>query len=73
MVAEKREVFRVAVTVRTTTFYTRTKSRKLRAATVSAGDLVPEVEALLAKFDIDRPVRLLGVRFDLLDSAPTPG
>ena len=67
VVAEKREVFRVAVTVRTTTFYTRTKSHKLRAATVSADDLVPEVQALLGKFDIDRPVRLLGVRFDLLD------
>ncbi|MFZ2240828.1 MAG: DNA polymerase IV [Gordonia amarae] len=67
VVAEKRDVFRVAVTVRTTTFYTRTKSHKLRAATVSADDLLPEVEALLAKFELDRPVRLLGVRFDLLD------
>lgn len=66
VLAENREVFRVAVTVRTTTFYTRTKSRKLAAPTTRFDDIVPVIADLLGDFEIDRPVRLLGVRCDLV-------
>lgn len=66
VIAEGREVFRVAVTVRTASFWTRTKSRKLPAPTTDLDVLEPAVLALLEKFEIDRPVRLLGPRFDLV-------
>ncbi|GAC47126.1 DNA polymerase IV [Gordonia aichiensis] len=72
VIAEGRVPFRVAVTVRTSTFYTRTKSRKLQAPTVDISELTPVVLELLDRFDADRPVRLLGVRMDLvpLDAQP---
>lgn len=66
VVAEERLPFRVAVTVRTTTFYTRTKSRKLPAPSLDFDQLEAVVADLLTKFEIDRPVRLLGVRLDLV-------
>lgn len=66
VVDEGREVFRVAVTLRTKTFFTRTKSRKLGAVTVDAGQILPVLHALLDDFELDRPVRLLGVRLDLV-------
>ncbi|MDL9936006.1 DNA polymerase IV [Gordonia sp. ABSL1-1] len=65
--AEGRMPFRVAVTVRTSTFYTRTKSRKLPTPTDDFAALAPVVEDLLGRFELDRPVRLLGVRLDLAD------
>ncbi|HNP58874.1 MAG TPA: DNA polymerase IV [Gordonia sp. (in: high G+C Gram-positive bacteria)] len=68
VVDEDREVFRVAVTVRTKTFYTRTKSRKLPAPTTESAAIGPVVHALLDDFELDRPVRLLGVRLDLVAS-----
>lgn len=72
VVGEERLPFRVAVTVRTTTFYTRTKSRKLPAPSLDYDELESVVADLLGRFDIDRPVRLLGVRLDLVtDDAPT--
>ncbi|MGU3293379.1 DNA polymerase IV [Williamsia sp. M5A3_1d] len=67
IVGEGRVVSRVAVTVRTTTFFTRTKSRKLPAPTTSLADIEPAVHVLLDKFDLDRPVRLLGVRLELTE------
>ena len=63
---EGRSVFRVAVTVRTTTFWTRTKSHKLPEPTTDLAVLEREVLALLGRFELDRPVRLLGPRFDLV-------
>ncbi|MCK8616179.1 DNA polymerase IV [Gordonia sp. C13] len=72
VVAEERLPFRVAVTVRTTTFYTRTKSRKLPAPSLDFDQLEAVVADLLTKFDIDRPVRLLGVRLDLVTDEDTP-
>ncbi|MFV0533131.1 MAG: DNA polymerase IV [Cumulibacter sp.] len=63
---ENRIVFRVAVTIRTVTFWTRTKSHKLPTPTTDLGVLEREVLALLAKFEVTKPVRLLGPRFDLL-------
>ncbi|MGW0039232.1 DNA polymerase IV [Gordonia sp. NPDC003376] len=64
--AEGRVAFRVAVTVRTSTFYTRTKSKKLTAPTTDRDAVVPEVARLLTKFEQGRPIRLLGVRLDLV-------
>ena len=66
VVSEGRTPFRVAVTVRTSTFYTRTKSRKLATPTIELSQLTSVVIDLLDRFDADRPVRLLGVRMDLL-------
>ena len=56
----------VAVTVRTAGFYTRTKVRKLPEPTVDAGTVVDAALGVFALFDIDRPIRLLGIRLDLL-------
>nr|WP_237421977.1 DNA polymerase IV [Gordonia sp. SID5947] len=66
VLAQERVVFRVAVTLRTSTFFTRTKSRKLPAPTTVYDQIEPVVVALLDGFERDRPVRLLGVRLDLV-------
>jgi DNA polymerase-4 len=65
VVAESRIVTRVAVTVRTNTFYTRTKIRKLDEPTTDAGVIVAAALRVLDLFELDRPVRLLGVRLEL--------
>jgi DNA polymerase IV len=63
--AAGRTVTRVAVTLRTKTFYTRTKIRKLAAAGNDDGPIVDTALDLLHQFELDRPVRLLGVRLEL--------
>ncbi|MEZ0342709.1 DNA polymerase IV [Mycobacterium sp. pV006] len=65
VVEQARIVTRVAVTVRTKTFYTRTKIRKLAAPGTDSEVIVATAMELLAQFDLDRPVRLLGVRLEL--------
>ena len=65
VVAAARIVTRVAVTVRTATFYTRTKIRKLDDATTDADVIVAAALRVLDLFELDRPVRLLGVRLEL--------
>jgi DNA polymerase-4 len=65
-----RIVTRVAVTVRTKTFFTRTKIRKLASAGTDSDAIITTALQLLDQFDLDRPVRLLGVRLEL---APPPG
>jgi len=65
VVAAARIVIRVAVTVRTATFYTRTKIRKLDEATTDADVIVAAALRVLDLFELDRPVRLLGVRLEL--------
>jgi DNA polymerase-4 len=65
VVVAGRIVTRVAVTVRTATFYTRTKIRKLNQATTDADVIVATALRVLALFELDRPVRLLGVRLEL--------
>lgn len=57
---------RVGVTVRTNTFYTRTKQRKLPEPTADAGEIAQAALEILGRFELDRPVRLLGVRLELL-------
>ena len=60
-----RSVTRVAVTVRTATFYTRTKIRKLDEPSTDPGVITATALAVLGLFELDRPVRLLGVRLEL--------
>ena len=66
VVASARIVSRVAVTVRTATFYTRTKIRKLDAPTTDPDVIVAAALRVLDLFELDRPVRLLGVRLELV-------
>ena len=65
VVAQSRIVTRVAVTVRTNTFYTRTKIRKLDRPTVDVEVITAAALRVLDLFELDRPVRLLGVRLEL--------
>lgn len=65
IVDERRVVTRVAVTVRTATFFTRTKIRTLPAPGTDPEIVVGIALDLLGEFDLTRPVRLLGVRLDL--------
>ncbi|OBH28612.1 DNA polymerase IV [Mycobacterium sp. E342] len=65
VLAAGRIVTRVAVTVRTATFYTRTKIRKLEAPTTDRDTIVAAALRVLDLFELDRPVRLLGVRLEL--------
>ena len=65
VVAQSRVVTRVAVTVRTSTFFTRTKIRKLDEPSTDTGVIVAAARRVLDLFDLDRPVRLLGVRLEL--------
>ncbi len=66
VLAQARVVTRVAVTVRTATFYTRTKIRKLDAPTTDRDTIVAATLRVLDLFPLDRPVRLLGVRLELV-------
>jgi DNA polymerase-4 len=65
VVAASRIVTRVAVTVRTATFYTRTKVRKLHEPTIDPDVIGAAALRVLDLFQLDRPVRLLGVRLEL--------
>jgi DNA polymerase-4 len=65
IVAQGRVVTRVAVTVRTNTFYTRTKIRKLPSPSVDGEAITKTALDLLDLFELERPIRLLGVRLEL--------
>ncbi|HET9875494.1 MAG TPA: DNA polymerase IV [Mycobacterium sp.] len=65
VVDQSRIVTRVAVTVRTATFYTRTKIRKLDHPGTDPGAITATALRILDLFELDRPVRLLGVRLEL--------
>lgn len=60
--AEGRKVTHVSVKVRTATFFTRTKIAKLPEPTDEVDAVVALAKVVLGRFDINRPVRLLGVR-----------
>jgi len=66
VVAAARIVTRVAVTVRTATFYTRTKIRKLDTPSTDADVITAAALHILDLFELDRPIRLLGVRLELV-------
>jgi len=61
---EGRPVIRVAVKVRFAPFFTQTRSVSLEAPTQDPTTLEQAATAALARFDLTRPVRLLGVRAD---------
>lgn len=63
--AEGRPALRVAVKVRFAPFFTATHSAPLAAPTADADPIAAAAAVALAKFTLDRPVRLLGVRADL--------
>ena len=65
VVAEGRRVTHVAVKVRFATFFTRTKIRKLPAPSIDTDEIARAALAVLDRFELDRPVRLLGVRLVL--------
>lgn len=67
--AEGRTITKVAVIVRNTSFFTESHIRTLPAPTTTADDVADAAVALLDKFGLRRPTRLLGVRVDL---APLP-
>lgn len=69
VVAEGRAITKVAVIVRNTTFFTESHLRTLPAPTRTVDDVADAAVALLDKFELRRPTRLLGVRADL---APLP-
>jgi DNA polymerase IV len=64
VVAEGRTIQRIWVKVRFTTFYTPIKSRKLPEITQDPEVIATTALALLEKFELRRPVRLLGVRVE---------
>lgn len=73
VVGQGRVVTRVAVTVRTKTFFTRTKIRKLATPSTEEQTIVDTALAVFGQFELDRPVRLLGVRLELaMPPAPEP-
>ena len=71
IVGQGRITTRVSVTVRTKTFFTRTKIRKLPSAGNDQQTIVDTALDLLHQFELDRPIRLLGVRLEL--AAPEGG
>jgi DNA polymerase-4 len=62
VVAEGRRVTHVSVKVRTSTFYTRTRIRKLREPTIDPAVVAATARDMLDLFELHRPIRLLGVR-----------
>jgi DNA polymerase IV len=67
--ADGRLVTHVGVTVRTKTFFTQIKTGKLPEATADPNIVEAGARGVLSRFEITRPVRLLGVRLDLLTPA----
>ena len=64
--AEGRAAMRVVIKVRSSSFSTLTRSRTLPAPTSDAGVLADTAVALLDRVERDRPVRLLGVRLEMV-------
>jgi DNA polymerase IV len=63
--ADGRRVTHVGVTVRTRTFFTQVKTGKLPETTTDPDVVEAGARRVLERFEITRPVRLLGVRLDL--------
>jgi DNA polymerase-4 len=70
---EGRLVTHVGVTVRTRSFFTQVKTGKLPEITTDPDIIEAGARLALARFEITRPIRLLGVRLDLLMPNPTSG
>lgn len=66
VIAGGREINQVAVKIRFRSFYTPTRQMKLRGGpTTDLDEIERAAVALLERFTLDRPVRLIGVRADL--------
>lgn len=72
VVEEDRWIARVAIVIRYQSFFTRTRVTKLAAPTQDAAEVAQAAVGLLDRVDVDRPIRLLGVRADLTPLAPSP-
>jgi DNA polymerase-4 len=71
VVAAGRKVIRVGVKVRSSSFFTQTREAKLRGGPTTDLDVIAAAaHAVLGKFELKRPVRLLGVRADLDGDLP---
>ena len=64
---EDRPVLRVTVKLRTSSFFTSTHGRKLPEPTRDVAIIVEAALEALGRFDLDRPVRLLGVRAEFTE------
>ena len=62
VVAEGRVVTHVAVKLRTSTFFTRTKIGKLPQPTTDPEAVAAHARVVLSRFQLRRPLRLIGVR-----------
>jgi DNA polymerase-4 len=69
VVAEGRTIQRVSVKVRFINFYTPIKSRKLPEPTQDPETIATTALTILDKFDLNRPIRLLGVRVEFVPSS----
>ena len=65
VVADDRWIERVAIVVRYASFYTPTRVTKLSAPTQDPAVVARAAIGLLDRLDLNRPVRLLGVRAEL--------
>ena len=65
---EGRPAVRIIVKVRFAPFFTSTHGVPLTAPTMDPGAIEAGALAALAKFDLDRPVRLLGVRAEMAEN-----
>ena len=63
--ADRRSVTHVSVKVRTATFFTRTRGGKLTGPTTDGDVVAAKAREVLGRFDIGRPIRLVGVRVEL--------
>jgi DNA polymerase-4 len=70
VVAEGRVVERVAIVVRYSTFFTRTRVKKLAEPTQDVDEITAAAVGLLDRIDVDRSIRLLGVRAELVSLEP---
>jgi len=64
MAVAGRIAVRVAVTVRTNTFFTRSKQSKLPTPSADKIDIADAAVCIVDRFELHRPVRLLGVRLE---------
>ncbi|MFN2489311.1 MAG: DNA polymerase IV [Actinomycetota bacterium] len=64
--ASSRLVSGVVIKVRLAPFITRSRSMRLAQPSSAADTIVAAAAAALARFELDRPVRLVGVKVDLL-------
>lgn len=65
VVGEGRRITHVAVKLRTDTFFTTTRVSKVPEPTIDPAEVRRVAALVLARIDVRRPVRLLGVRADL--------